>query len=101
MKKLFLILAVAAFMVACTPKTQPVVEPQEEDVVAVVDEVEEVVADQPATTTKPATTKPVATKPTTTTPATTTPAVEETKVAEPVKEEPKPDEPKTNQVKRR
>jgi outer membrane biosynthesis protein TonB len=85
MKKLFLILAAVAFMVACTPKSQPVEAPQAEEEVVVVDDS---VVDQPTTTT---TSKP-ATKPAT--PKTDAPVVEtpkeEPKVEAP-KEEPKED----------
>jgi outer membrane biosynthesis protein TonB len=96
MKKLFLIIAAAAFMVACAPKAQPVVDTPEEDIVVVDDATDEVVPDQPATPAKPKPTTPTAPK-------------EEPKVEEPVKEEPAPvkeepkaGEPKTNEgVKRR
>jgi len=98
MKKLILILAAAAFMVACTPKPQPVVEePTDVDEIVMVDETEaDVVADTPAPApTKPAT-KPAAPK---VDPPKEEPVVEQPK--EQPKEEPKPDEPKTNTVKGR
>jgi hypothetical protein len=90
MKKLFLLFAVAAFIVACTPKSQPA-PPVVEDEVAVVDEVaDEVVPDVPVTST----TKPAA-KPTT--PKAEEPKAEEPKVEEPKAEEPKADKPKENE----
>jgi len=89
MKKLFLILAAAVFMIACTPKNQPVVvdTPVEEDIVAVDETTDEVVADQPDT---PASDKPVV-KPKT--PKAEEPKKEEPKAEEPKKEEPKAEEP--------
>jgi len=48
MKKLFLILAAAAFMVACTPKAQPVVEAEAEEVVVVDEEAEPVMEEEVA-----------------------------------------------------
>ena len=98
MKKLFLILAAAAFMVACTPKSQPVVEePTDVDEVVMVEESEADVVETPAPApapTKPAVTKPAAPK--------AEPKAEPKEEPKPEpKEEPKPDEPKTNQVKGR
>jgi len=95
MKKLFLILAAATFMIACTPKSAPVVEEPIDEQIEVVDDA--VVDD--ATPTTPA--KPA--KPTTTTPKAEEPQKEEPKVETP-KEEPKEtpkEEPKTNEVKKR
>jgi len=90
MKKLFLILAAAAFMVACTPKSQPAVTEAEEMVV--VDEAiatpEEIVMEESAPVTKPAVKQ-------TTTHKTEEPKAEEPKkVEEPKAEEPKAEEPK-------
>ncbi|MDR0205675.1 MAG: hypothetical protein LBI45_00180 [Bacteroidales bacterium] len=95
MKKLFLILGVAALVVACTPKTQQVAETPAEDIEIVDDAVTEDVAvvEQPA---KPAV-KP--TTPKKEEPKVEEPKKEEPKAEEPKKEEPKPDEPKTNVVK--
>jgi len=96
MKKLFLFLAVAAFMIACKQTPPPAVEtPATDEIVAVDETPADVVAEQPAAPAKPAA-KPAA-------PKVETPK-EEPKVEapkeEPKKEEPK-DEPKTNEVKKR
>ncbi|MCL2289721.1 MAG: hypothetical protein FWC34_03320 [Bacteroidetes bacterium] len=86
MKKLFLILAAATFMVACTPKSQPAATEAEEMVV-----VDEAIA-EPEELATIETTKPAATKPTA--PKTETPKAEEPKAEEPKAEEPKAEEPK-------
>jgi outer membrane biosynthesis protein TonB len=100
MKKLFLILGVAALFVACTPKTQHAVETPTEDIEAI----DEVVVDDVAVIEQPATPAKPAAKPATPPkeePKVTEPVKEEPVKEEPKKEEPKPDEPKTNVVKGR
>jgi uncharacterized protein YcfL len=91
MKKLFLILAAAVFMVACTPKSQPVTTEAEEMVV--VDDAiptEEIIMEESAPATKPAV-KQTGTK------AEEKTKAEEPKVEEPKAEEPKAEEPKTEE----
>jgi outer membrane biosynthesis protein TonB len=93
MKKLFLILAAAAFMVACAPKSQPVESVTDVEEIEVVDDA----IVEPETPAQPATQKPATPKPTTPKEEPKEEPKEQPK--EEPKEQPKADEPKTNQVK--